>query len=796
MQHPSSPPRRRTALLALAAAAFLAPSPAAGDDFIGVVDQGQLIRPDLIDPLTIPKYVIPLVIPPVMKNDGTEDSYDIAVRQFKQQVLPGGIWNEINGRDDRFKPTLVWSYGPASDPVPPVAPDPASQYNYPAYTVETTADVPVDVRWINGLVRRDGRYLRHLLRVDQTLHWANPPAGPGQTDTVGDDPKPYNGPVPMVPHVHGAHVSPHSDGYPEAWWLPNALNLPSGFARHGRLFDDATGVNPGTLGYADYHYSNDQAAATLWYHDHTLGMTRLNVYAGPAGFWLVRGGPYDGALVGDDDDGPDDGDDEEKVAVLPGPAPVAGQGVLELNVPGEEVRSSIREIPVVIQDRSFKKNGHLWYPDERSYFEGLFPSSLQIDTAPETDVKPYWVPEAFFDVMVVNGVTWPELEVAQSLYRLRLLNGCNSRFLNLALVVESSPDESLEGMELPFFQIGGDQGFLSQPVMVSTGFATVLPGDGELPSLTPAPDPDQALVMALAERADVLVDFRGLPDGTVVRMTNTAPDEPFGGFSGEPEPGDESVANPRTTGQVMQFVVDSSLTGASPTDPGGPTPATDPWSILPNAEGALPAVTNPEPRKISLNELESDDVCVLATGGSGHDTEYVVPIVQVPCDTPSPTPDGELVVPFGPTEALLGTVVGEGAVATGIPLHWTAHGAGVPRTVTVPSGTHDIYVTENPAVGAVEEWDIYNFTGDAHPIHLHLVRFEVVSRTVIDEEASPPGQDIVLPNETGYKDTVIAYPGQITRVKAHFDVEGLYVWHCHILEHEDNEMMRPYYVGD
>jgi len=91
---------------------------------------------------------------------------------------------------------------------------------------------------------------------------------------------------------------------------------------------------------------------------------------------------------------------------------------------------------------------------------------------------------------------------------------------------------------------------------------------------------------------------------------------------------------------------------------------------------------------------------------------------------------------------------------------------------------------------------MYNFTVDAHPIHLHLVRFEVVNREIFDPLFGIPGT--ILPpelGETGYKDTVIAYPGQITRVKAVFDIPGLYVWHCHIVEHEDNEMMRPYVVS-
>jgi spore coat protein A len=139
-------------------------------------------------------------------------------------------------------------------------------------------------------------------------------------------------------------------------------------------------------------------------------------------------------------------------------------------------------------------------------------------------------------------------------------------------------------------------------------------------------------------------------------------------------------------------------------------------------------------------------------------------------------------VPFGPTRALLGTVDGTGVP---VPMTW----------MDAP--------TETPTVGDTEVWEISNFTMDAHPIHLHRVMFQVVDREplMVDEEgmafipatsAGPP----VLPGvwETGYKDTVIAYPGSITRVKARFDIPGLFVWHCHIIDHEDNEMMRPYRV--
>ena len=139
-------------------------------------------------------------------------------------------------------------------------------------------------------------YLPHLLPVDQTLHWANPPGPP---DTRGSDPAPYTGPVPLVTHVHGTHVKPASDGYPEAWYLPAATNIPDGYFTRGTHYGT---VVPAPEGAAVFQYPNDQRATTLWYHDHALGMTRLNVYAGLAGFWLIR-------------------DQCESSLKLPGPAP-------------------------------------------------------------------------------------------------------------------------------------------------------------------------------------------------------------------------------------------------------------------------------------------------------------------------------------------------------------------------------------------------------------------------------------------------------------------------------------------
>jgi FtsP/CotA-like multicopper oxidase with cupredoxin domain len=191
------------------------------------------------------------------------------------------------------------------------------------------------------------------------------------------------------------------------------------------------------------------------------------------------------------------------------------------------------------------------------------------------------------------------------------------------------------------------------------------------------------------------------------------------------------------------------------------------------------------------------------------DGEFAVPIVAVEGADQCPGDFPEL-VEFGPQSARLGTVTGSGASATGNPLGWAdaSDPNNVEKTVVLQNGTNVmVNVTENPALNALEQWNMYNFTEDAHPIHLHLVRFQVMGREVAGETS--PRFDATAnggvgnigqvfapePSETGYKDTVIAYPGEITKVKARFDIPGLYVWHCHIVEHEDNEMMRPYVVS-
>jgi spore coat protein A len=615
-----------------------------------------------LDPTTIPKYSAPLVIPPAMPTT-SPGYYEIAVRQFQQQILP-----------IPFNPTTVWGYGSVNHP---------GTFNYPSFTIEARVDSLVKVKWINGLVDANGNYLPHLLPVDQTIHWANPMAGPRNQDSHGMSPSPYAGPVPMVVHVHGAHTTPESDGFAESWWLPAANNLPAGIATRGSLWDQIADV-PDEQGTATFQYPNDQPAGTIWYHDHTLGMTRVNVYAGPAGFYLLRGGAYD-----------------LPTGVLPGPAPQLG----------DAAGTKYYEIPIAIQDRSFNADGSLFYPSNRAFFEGLDETELLIPFIPDfgeggpSDVSPIWNPEFFGNTMVVNGKTWPYLEVEPRRYRFRLLDGTQGRFLILKM------DKPLK-----FWQIGAEGGFLPEPVAL-----------------------DQ-LLMGPAERADVIVDFSTFQPGDVITMLNIGPDEPFAGG----EPGvDFDPADPGTTGQVMQFRV------VPLTTPDTSTPAQD--LMLPSPPPLGPADNT---RMVSLNEAESETVFVVEEDG---DLVF--------------DPSGD---PFGPSEALLGTM---NADMTGNPLKWSDA------------------ISETPLLNSTEIWEIYNFTMDAHPIHIHEVQFEVLDRAPMEGSmmqaaaARPPEAW-----ETGYKDTVISYPGEITRVKAKFDLAGLYVWHCHIIEHEDNEMMRPYEV--
>jgi FtsP/CotA-like multicopper oxidase with cupredoxin domain len=641
-----------------------------------------------LDPEAVTKFTTPVLIPPAMPRAGKVkakggkniDYYEIAVRQFQQQILPAGL-----------PPTTVWGYGPN----PATARGGPIIFNAPSLTIEAKYNTPVRIKWMNELVDANGEYLSHLLPVDPTLHWANPPGGVAGRDkrpTFASTPGPYTGPVPIVTHLHGAQeVGDESDGYAEAWYLPDAMNIPEGYATEGTWYQYFAGKAANSFGatwgpgFATFQYPNPDRASAKWYHDHTLGMTRLNVYAGPAGFYLIRGGPHD--MVLDSRTG--------APATLPGPAPAVG----------DPAGITYYEIPLAIQDRSFNEDGSLFYPDSREFFDEIVGEFI-----PDGEFSPIWNPEFFGNMIIVNGNTWPFQTVEQRRYRFRVLNGCQSRFLILDF-------SQIPGVQV--WAIGNEGGFLAAPVdLTATN--------------------NNQLLMGLAERADLIVDFTNVPTGNHV-LGNVGPDEPFGGGI----PGvDFDPSDPDSTGQVMQFNV---------------VPATSPDPTTPPEFLQLPALA-PLPVEDNVRKL-----ALIEKMGEGFDAE------------------GEEVE--GPVEALLGFV---DLAGNAVELKWEDD------------------VNENPAVGDTEVWEFYNTTGDAHPMHVHEVAFEVINREglVLDEEGEvlqPVQLDGAImppePWETGVKDTVTALPGQVTRVKAQFNVPGQYVWHCHIVEHEDNEMMRPYRIG-
>jgi spore coat protein A len=648
-----------------------------------------------LDPALVPKFVTPLLIPPVMPRAGTItrpggkpiDSYEISMEQITQQILPAGL-----------PATTVWGYGAVRS----ASKQGLLLHHAPSLTIEAQWNRPVRVKWINGLIDEHGNYLRHLLPVDPTLHWANPPGGTDGRDmrpTFTSTPGPYTGPVPIVTHLHGSSgVGDESDGYAEAWFLPDADDIPEGYASEGtwyEFFADKAASKFGVMwgsGFATFQYPNDQRASTLWYHDHALGLTRLNVYAGPAGFFIVRGGPEGDKAVLDSRTGTS--------AILPGPAPRENDQ-FPPNKP-------YREIPIAIQDRSFNTNGSLFYPDTREFFDGINGPYI-----PFTDVSPIWNPEFFGNTIMVNGRTWPSLTVEQRRYRFRLLNGCQSRFLILDF-------GEIPGVEV--WQIGNEGGFLAAPVNLTANHGN-------------------RLLMGLAERADLIVDFTNVPTGQHILM-NVGPDEPFGGGV----PGvDFPVSDPASTGKVMAFDVVTATTSDGTTPP---------------AFLQLPPIA-------------------LLTGGATRRLGLIEELSEF-TEPPEEFEDA-------PVEAHLGTIDGD---PTQGETSWTAYG-------------WDDDVTENPSVGDTEVWELYNATADAHPMHIHEVLFQVVDRQaiVVDEESGTveiePGSEPTTPEpwEDGWKDTVIAYPGQVTRMRMRFAQGGQYVWHCHIVEHEDNEMMRPYRIG-
>jgi FtsP/CotA-like multicopper oxidase with cupredoxin domain len=677
-----------------------------------------------ISPTEVPQFVDPLPGLPLV--DGTQP-ITLTMCEFKANVLPTGTF--VPGVAPE---TWVWGYIVGTE-----CPT-TTQSTYLGPVVVAQRGVPTPMTFINNLgSAATTNVLAWKNSTDQTLHWADPLNKEQNacnkeammnegTPPVGECAEHYAGPIPAVVHLHGGDVPPELDGGPDAWYTSDGL-----YQGHGYYSFPGTG-GPGS-NQAVYRYPNEQEPALIWFHDHALGATRLNVYAGLAGGYLLTD-PSDLSLPSN----------------LPGP------------------------VPLVLQDRMFDKQGQLYFPAGEEF-------------VPNPD-HPFWVPEFTGDIMAVNGHVWPYLNVEPKRYRFLFINGSNARAYELFL---TDQDSKAKGPAM--WQIGTDGGFLDFPVKIDPS------GPG---------NKLQKLVLMPGERADVIVDFAGLAPGTRLLLRNVAK---------TPYPAGDTVDG-KTIGRIMQFRVVPGAGVDTTYDPAAGGALRTPMVRLvdPVAGTLAPGVIVQKTRQLTLNEVMGDPTSV-------GDAEY----------------EG------GPLEVLVNNTLWSGMDHMG-----NVRADFTPITV----GDITTGYSELPREGETEVWEIINMTADAHPIHLHLVQFQIINRQAFDgrkymaaydaayggtmvEGFGPPndynvpngdgavgGNPAVGPalkglakppaaNEAGWKDTAIMLPGQVTRIAVRWapmslpaataaadafydfdpDGEGMhgYVWHCHIIDHEDNEMMRP-----
>ena len=614
------------------------------------------LAPQLADPLLQSMFTqfAPNALSKRFKFRPDDGEYFIEMRQGLQMT---GLVN----RQGVPVATAIWGYA-----------DEDGEPTWPGKTFEVKSNETVEVHWSNRLKDALGTPLPHLLPVDESLHWCYSLHGYEDINIANDG-------VPLVPHLHGGHNDSNFDGNPEYF---------TGLSRASR--------GPRWVSNK-YKYDNSQGAGTLWYHDHALGVTRLNVYAGLAGFYIIR-------------DKYDTGDDDNKY-----------------NLP-----SGRYELAYLIQDRMFRDNGDLFFPA----FEGdpAWDDFIVGEGAtPPIPGGPSALAEFFGDHIVVNGKLWPKVNVAPNCYRMRLLNGSDSRFMRLRLRSVAAGEIGLADASPPmeFYIIGSDQGLLSEPVLVTE--IDFMPG----------------------ERLDLVVDFSKVREGTRIIVENTLGDSPFGGDL----PGPDDLFPNRRTDRIMAFDVVRRKSDYEDDD----KEHHHDFSSLIKTRYQKNSNGVDKVRKLALFE--------------GTD-EY-----------------GRLMPMLGTAEPVT-----------------NVHGGTINGAMT-----WHLPITENPNLGATEIWEIYNATGDAHPIHVHLVHFDILDRA--DFTADLVEQPVLQHNgvtgvgfrleniqdsatripanksECGPKDMVMALPGQVTRIKMTFDKPGRYVWHCHILSHEDHEMMRPFQVG-
>lgn len=682
---------------------------------------------------SIPQFVDPL--PSLRTIIAGAKRINLDMSEIKTNILPSTM--KLPGNKP-YTGTYVWSYLEPSQ-----FGKPASIPSYIGPVVVATRGIPTEIQFTNKLGKASTtKVLAYKNSTDQTLHWADPinagaNAGqmnemPGQLPMAPWDQN-YAGAIPATVHLHGGEVPPVLDGGPDSWFTSDGKFV-------GKGFYSKDGTSPSN--YAVLTYPNTQQAGPLWFHDHTLGATRLNVYAGLAGAYLL----VDPAL--------------QLPSNLPGPADI---------------------VPLVIQDRMFDTNGQLFFPGDAL-------GGTQTSPNPE---HPYWVPEFVGDTIVVNGKSWPYKTVDAKRYRFLVLNGSNARAYNL----------SLPGV--PMWVIGNDGGYLDKPVQVNT--LLVMPG----------------------ERFEVIMDFAGVAGQTLTMTNDAATPFPFGG-----------AVDPATTARIIQFrvnkmnpaVVDASY------NPAAGTPlrsAAQQIVRLANpvsgvlAAGVVPAKT----RALTLNEIISRPVTIGATAYPGGPTAVVLNNTSYDGMRTNPTTGMEEPIP-GSTKDKLGNYVTE-TPSEGTTEVWEL------INLTVDSHPIHLHLSQFQILNRQAFDDVaYKAAYDA----LFPASVQVDPATGLPypggvwiEEFGPPlayapsaasggkyggNPDMTpfllgaaippKPEEAGWKDTLLVPPGMVTRIVVRwaptdkalnaanltfpFDPAAMgagYVWHCHIIDHEDNEMMRP-----
>jgi spore coat protein A len=616
------------------------------------------------------------------------DFYRIVMGQFRQSLHPD------------LPPSRLWGYADGTVQLP--------RWSYLGASIVATKGTPVRINFVNRLPAL------HPLPVDTSI----PGAETGQNVNRA------------VAHLHGGFIVWPSDGGPFHWSTPLLQHGPSWV----RWLPDRLGIKTD-----DYYWSNAQTARMMWYHDHAVGITRLNAYAGlAAGYFLL---------------------DDDELRMFG-----AGGSVLPNQIPG---------IPLVLQDKSFKSAADAWgakgdldYPT--SYGD---PEPEVLNPQPMPTVS--CVPEFFGDTPVINGMAYPKLELPAGVHRFRLLNGTQSRVWNLQLYKEGPVGEAnLLSKGPDFIQIGTEGGFLQKPAVVPSGNAF------NVNAYYGHDTTGYSLVLAGAERADVLIDFSDCAGQSFILYNDAPSPFPEGDeadyHTNEGQPDSTRGPNTRT---LMRITIKAAT-----------------YSGL-KGDALLEALTT-ELANNQLGLLVQDSL--IGTVFDAPDTY-----------TKRTKTLNEGWDPYGRLVQLLGT----------------ANPSGQAGTVYGMTYEDDLQGDERHAVGGEEVWDIYNTTGDTHPIHFHLVNVQILGRAKFlqDDDGivaftpcgawEPPDA-----NERGFKETVRMNPGEVTRVIMRFDLPpdpvvhflgrnrtvpvpksprtgGLeYVWHCHILEHEEHDMMRPLVV--